>query len=194
MPGLDVVRPADANETVAAWRTILERTKSPAGLCLTRQKVPTFDRSAAGSAEGTARGGYVLFEASAGTPQVILLATGSEVPIAVAARERLEAEGTPTRVVSMPCWEWFAEQDQAYRQAVLPPAVRARVSIEAGSPMGWREWVGEAGEILGLDHFGASAPYTTLYEQFGLTPDRVVAAAHASLARVGATKGSTTGN
>ncbi|HEY0558980.1 MAG TPA: transketolase [Frankiaceae bacterium] len=194
MPGLDVVRPADANETVAAWRTILERTKSPAGLCLTRQKVPTFDRSAAGSAEGTARGGYVLFEASAGTPRVILLATGSEVPIAVAARERLEAEGTPTRVVSMPCWEWFAEQDQAYRQAVLPPAVKARVSIEAGSPMGWREWVGEAGEILGLDHFGASAPYTTLYEQFGLTPDRVVAAAHASLARVGATKGSTTGN
>jgi transketolase len=115
------------------------------------------------------------------------------VSIALAARERLETEGTPTRVVSMPCQEWFAEQDQAYRQMVLPPSVRARVSVEAAVTMGWREFVGDDGESLGLDHYGASAPYTILYEQFGLTPERVVAAAYSSLSKVGATSGSTTG-
>ncbi|WP_460366852.1 transketolase [Actinocorallia lasiicapitis] len=192
IPGLDVVRPADANETVVAWRTILEHTDRPAGLCLTRQKVATFDRNVFASAEGTAKGGYVLADASTGAPEVILIATGSEVEIAVAARETLEAEGTPTRVVSMPCVEWFDAQDAAYRQAVLPPSVRARVSVEAGLALGWRDLVGDAGESVSLEHFGASADYKTLYEQFGITPAHVVAAAKASLTKAG--KGETTGN
>ena len=184
IPGLDVVRPADANEVAVAWRTILEHTDRPAGLALSRQNLPVFDRSVHASAEGTARGGYVLAEATGGTPEVLLLATGSEVQIALAAREALEADGTPTRVVSLPCLEWFGEQDQAYRDSVLPPAVRARVSIEAAVPMGWREYVGDAGRIVGLDHYGASAAYTVLYEQFGLTKGAVVAAARESLAAV----------
>jgi transketolase len=194
IPGLDVVRPADANETVVAWRTILEHTDRPAGLCLTRQNVPTWDRSVYGPAEGTARGGYVLAESSAPIPEVILIATGSEVQIAVAARERLEAEGTPTRVVSMPCLEWFDEQDEAYRQKILPNGVKARVSIEAAVAQSWWRIVGDAGECVSLEHFGASANYQVLYEQFGFTTDRVVAAAHASLSRVGAVRGTTTGN
>ncbi|MFF5025511.1 transketolase [Streptomyces collinus] len=182
IPGLDFVRPADANETAVAWRTILEHNDRPAGLALSRQNLPVFDRTKFASAEGVARGGYVLAEASSGSPEVILLGTGSEVQIAVAARETLEADGIPTRVVSLPCWEWFATQDRAYREQVLPPAVRARVSVEAGVPMGWREFVGDAGRIVGLDHYGASAAYTVLYEQFGLTADAVVAAARESLA------------
>jgi len=194
IPGLDVVRPADANETAVAWRTIIEHTDRPAGLCLTRQNVPTFDRSVFGSAEGVARGGYVLAEASAGLPEVILIATGSEVQIAVAARELLEAEGRSTRVVSMPCVEWFNEQETAYRQQVLPPSVRVRVSIEAGIGQCWRELVGDAGEMLSLEHYGASAAYQILYEQFGLTAERAVVAAHAGLSRAGAETGSTTGN
>jgi transketolase len=197
IPGLDIVRPADANETAVAWRTILEHTDRPAGICLTRQNLPTFDRSpGAGftSAEGMVRGGYVLIEASTGRPQTILLATGSEVSVAVEARERLEAEGLPTRVVSMPCLEWFDAQDAAYRQSVLPPDVRVRVSVEAGVAQGWAKYVGDAGESLGLDHYGASAPYAVLYEQYGLTPDRVVAAVRSSLSKIGATKGETTGN
>src|SRR3712207_3847059 len=123
------------------------------------------------SAEGVARGAYVLADASNGEPEVILLGTGSEVQIAVAARERLEAEGVPTRVVSVPCVEWFADQDEAYKDEVLPPTVRARVSVEAGVPMGWREFVGDAGRIVGLTHYGASAAYGVLYEQFGLTDE-----------------------
>jgi transketolase len=194
IPGLDVVRPADANETVVAWRTILEHTDRPAGLCLTRQNVPTYDRREFGSAEGTARGGYVLVESSAPIPEVILIATGSEVQIAVAARERLEAEGTPTRVVSMPCLEWFTEQDESYRQKILPNGVKARVSIEAAVAQSWWRIVGDAGECVSLEHFGASANYQVLYEQFGFTTDRAVAAAHASLSRVGAVRGTTTGN
>jgi transketolase len=195
IPGLDVVRPADANETAVAWRTILENTDRPAGLALTRQKVPTWDRSQFGSAEGTAKGAYVLADASNGRPEVILIATGSEVQIAVEAREILERDGTPTRVVSMPSVEWFEEQDEAYKQQVLPPAVRARVSVEAGLALGWRCYVGDAGESVSLEHFGASADYKTLYQQFGFTADRVVAAARASLTKVNAAgQGSTTGN
>jgi transketolase len=194
IPGLDVVRPADANETVVAWRTILEHTDRPAGLCLTRQDVPTFDRSTLGSAEGVARGGYVLADASDGQPRVVLVATGSEVQLAVAAREVLEAEGTPTRVVSMPCLEWFRAQDQAYQQQVVPPGVKARVSVEAAVGMGWRDVVGDAGEIVSLEHFGSSAAHSVLFEQYGFTRDRVVAAAHATLERVGVITGSTTGN
>ncbi|MGZ4610716.1 MAG: transketolase [Actinomycetes bacterium] len=193
IPGLDVVRPADANETAVAWRTILEHTDRPAGLALTRQNVPTYDRTVFGSAEGTARGGYVLADASDGQPQVILVATGSEVQLAVAAREVLESEGTPTRVVSMPCVEWFHEQDLAYQQQVIPAGVKARVSVEAAVAMGWRDIVGDAGEIVSIEHFGASAAHTVLFEQFGFTPDRVVAAAHASRERVGLITGTTTG-
>jgi transketolase len=194
VPGLDIVRPADANEVTVAWRTILERAHAPAGLCLTRQNVPTFDRAVYGSAEGVAKGGYVLADAGSGRPEVILIATGSEVQIAMAARDQLEAEGTPTRVVSMPCIEWFREQDQSYKNTVLPPDVQARVSVEAAVSQGWHEWVGAYGECVAIEHFGASAPYAVLYEQFGLTGERVVAAARASLSKLGRTAGSTTGN
>ena len=183
IPGLDVIRPADANETAVAWRTILEHTDRPAGLCLTRQAVPVFDRSVLAPAELTARGGYVLAEAQGGTPQVILIGTGSEVQIALAARDQLQAGGVATRVVSMPCVEWFSEQDAAYRDEVLPPAVRARVSVEAGIALGWRQFVGDLGESVSLEHFGASADYRKLYEEFGITAEAVAQAARASLAR-----------
>ena len=188
IPGLDVVRPADANETAWAWRTILERTHRPAGLILTRQNVPTFERGTAAEgdtlapADGVAAGAYVLAEARGGSPAVILLATGSEVQLALAARETLEADGIGTRVVSVPCREWFDEQDDAYRDRVLPSAVRARVSVEAGIALGWRDLVGDAGRSISLDHFGASADYERLYAEFGITADAVVAAARASLA------------
>ncbi|CAN5400633.1 transketolase [soil metagenome] len=190
IPGLDVIRPADANETAVIWKTVLEHTDRPAGLALSRQNLPVLDADKVGDA---AKGGYVLEEASEGMAQVILIATGSEVSLALTARERLEADGTPTRVVSMPCLEWFYAQDRAYQQHVLPPAVKARVSVEAGVSQGWREVVGEAGEIVAIDHFGASANAKVLFEQFGFTPDRVVAAAHASLERVGQITGTTTG-
>ncbi|NUP50669.1 MAG: transketolase [Catenulispora sp.] len=182
IPGLDFVRPADANETTVAWRTILQRRDRPAGLSLSRQNLPVFDRERFASADGVAKGGYTLAEAAGGSPQVILIGTGSEVQIAVAAREMLEADGVPTRVVSLPCWEWFAAQDRAYREQVLPPDVRARVSVEAGVALGWREFVGDAGRIVSLDHYGASAAYTVLYEKFGITADAVVSAARESLA------------
>jgi transketolase len=179
--GLDVVRPADANETAVAWRTILQNNDRPAGIILSRQNLPVWDRTEFSSAEGTAKGAYVLAEASTGTPEVILMSTGSEVQIAVAAREQLEAAGTPTRVVSIPCQEWFAEQGPAYRDEVLPPTVKARVSIEAAIAMGWREFVGDAGRIVGLDHYGASAAFQKLYDEFGLTAEAVVAAARESI-------------
>ncbi len=184
IPGLAMVRPADANETAVAWRTVLERQTThpgPVGLALTRQNVPTFDRTVFSSAEGTAKGGYILAEASSGTPQVILLGTGSEVQLAVKAREVLEAEGIATRVVSVPSFEWFQEQDQAYRDSVLPPSVKARVSVEAGIAQGWRELVGDHGRIVSLEHFGASADYQVLFEEFGITAERVVAEAHNAL-------------
>jgi transketolase len=194
IPGLDVVRPADATETAVAWRTIIEHIDRPAGLILSRQNLPVLDRSVLASADGAARGGYVLAEASSGTAEVIIIGTGSEVQIALAARDQLEADGTPTRVVSMPCREWFEAQDLAYQQEILPPRIKARVSVEAAVALGWRDFVGDHGESVSIEHFGASAPYQILFEQFGFTADRVVAAAHASLSKVGATKGSTTGN
>jgi transketolase len=187
IPNLDVVRPADANETSWAWRTILGHTDRPAGICLSRQNLPTFDRSPGSGfapADGVARGGYVLVEADGGAPDVILVGTGSEVQIAVAARELLQAEGIATRVVSMPCREWFDAQDAEYRRAVLPPAVRARVSVEAGVAQGWREIVGDAGRTVSLEHFGASADYQTLFREFGFTAEHVAAAARESLATV----------
>ncbi len=194
IPGLDVVRPADANETAMAWKTILGHTDRPAALALSRQNLPTFDRAVLGSVEGVAKGAYVLAEASDGDPQVIILSSGSEVQIALAGRDLLEAEGTPTRVVSVPCLEWFEQQDTAYQATVLPSGVKARVVIEAGIAQSWWRLLGEHGVPVTLEHFGASAPYAVLYEQFGLTADRVVAAAHASLSLLGRTSGSTTGN
>jgi transketolase len=185
IPGLDVVRPGDANETVVAWRTILERSASPAALILTRQGLPILDRSADGghaSADGTARGGYVLADADGGDPEVILIATGSEVQVALDARTLLQDDGVGTRVVSMPCLEWFAEQDDAYREQVLPTSVRARVSVEAGIALGWRSYVGDAGRCISLEHFGASADYKKLYEEFGITAAATAQAARDSLA------------
>ncbi|MEN3611166.1 transketolase [Plantactinospora sp. ZYX-F-223] len=194
IPGLDVIRPADANETAWAWRRALEHTDRPSALALSRQPLPTLDRTELAGADQTVKGGYVLAEASNAQPQVILIGTGSEVQLCLAARERLEAEGTPTRVVSMPCQEWFREQDSAYQDAVLPRDVRARVSVEAGIAMSWRDLIGDSGEAVSLEHYGASAPHSVLFEQFGFTPDRIVAAAHASLTRVGQITGETTGN
>jgi transketolase len=178
IPGLDVVRPADANEAAVVWKTVLEHTDRPAGLILSRQNLPVLEPQQVVDAH---RGGYILADASEGLPKVILVATGSEVSLALKAREQLEADGTPTRVVSMPCLEWFWDQPEAYQQAVLPPLVKARVSIEAAVKMGWREVVGDAGEIVSIDHFGASASGPVLMEQFGFTPDRVVAAARLSI-------------
>ncbi|HET8682640.1 MAG TPA: transketolase [Micromonosporaceae bacterium] len=195
IPGLDVVRPADANETAWAWRCALEHTDRPTALCLTRQNLPVLDRGGdLAPAGGLVRGGYVLADAGNGQPQVVLIGTGSEVQLCLAARERLEDGGVPTRVVSMPCQEWFRAQDEAYRESVLPRGVKARVSVEAGVAMSWRDLVGDAGECVSLEHYGASAPYQVIFEQFGFTPDRVVAAARAALSRVGEVKGSTTGN
>ncbi|MFC8623640.1 transketolase [Streptomyces anulatus] len=183
IPGLDVVRPADANETAVCWRTVLEHHDRPAGLALTRQPLPVLERGdgAYASAEGAARGGYVLADCREGTPDVILVATGSEVHIALEARELLAAEGCDARVVSLPCREWFAEQPYPYQDAVLPPDVRARVSIEAAVAQGWRDVVGDAGRTVSLEHFGASAAYERLYEEFGITPRAVADAARESI-------------
>jgi transketolase len=181
IPGLDVIRPADANETAAAWAALLGKRDRPAALALTRQAVPVYDRKEFAKASNVGRGGYVMAEASSGTPDVILVATGSEVQLAVEAREALEKAGIATRVVSMPCREWFDAQGKAYREKVLPPSVRARVSIEAGATQGWREVVGDAGEVIGIDHYGASADFATLFREFGFTTSAVVAAAKRSL-------------
>jgi transketolase len=184
IPGLAILRPADANETAAAWRAMLVALDGPKGLCLTRQDVPVLEGTSELAREGVERGGYVLAEASTGTPEVILMGTGSEVHLAVAAREVLESEGVPTRVVSMPCVEFFDQQDAAYRESVLPRSVRARVSVEAGIAMPWYRFLGDAGRAVSLEHFGASAPYQTLFTEFGITSDAVAAAARDSLAAV----------
>ena len=191
IPGLDVVRPADANETAVCWRATLQYTDRPIALALSRQNLPVLNPA---TVKDAVKGGYILEEASSGLPEVILLATGSEVSLALSAREQLEAEGRPTRVVSMPCWEWFRSQPASYQQQVLPPDIHARVSVEAGVAQGWREMVGDQGEIISIEHFGASAEGGVLFEQFGFTPDRVVAAAHAALERAGQIRGATTGN
>jgi transketolase len=184
IPGLDVVRPADAHETAWAWKTMLERRQGPAGIALTRQGVPVFERGADyAPASLTAKGGYTLAEASSGKPDVILIATGSEVSLAVEAKTSLESEGIATRVVSMPCVEWFDAQDQAYRDSVLPPTVSARVSVEAGISQGWHRFVGDHGHSVSIEHFGASADYKTLYQEFGMTTDAVVSAAKTVLSR-----------
>jgi len=184
IPNFTVVRPADANETSAAWLEIVRRTSGgPVGIALTRQNVPTFPRGEDGFAgtDGVAKGAYVLIDAEGGNPDVILIATGSEVQLAVAARETLAAEGIQARVVSAPSLEWFAEQEPAYRESVLPASVTARVSVEAGSTPLWRTIVGSTGRSVGIDHFGASADYKTLFEKFGVTADAVVEAARATV-------------
>ncbi|MGP3950570.1 transketolase [Streptomyces sp. 7N604] len=183
IPGLNMVRPADANETAIAWREVMRRHSAdpaPHGLALTRQNVPTYELN-----EDAAKGGYVFLEADGGSPEVILVATGSEVQLAVRAREKLQATGVPTRVVSMPCVEWFEEQDPGYRDSVLPPSVRARVAVEAGIGLTWHRYVGDAGRVVSLEHFGASADYKVLFREFGLTADAVEAAARESLAAAG---------
>ena len=189
IPGLDIVRPGDAQETAWAWKTILERREGPAGIALTRQNLPVYERGdgeahgdTLASAKYVARGAYVLAEAPSGTPDVIFIATGSEVQLALAAREELKADGINARVVSAPCLEWFEEQDAAYRESVLPAAVTARVSIEAGLALTWRSYVGDAGRSVSLEHFGASADYKTLFTKFGITTEAAVAAARDSIA------------
>ena len=186
IPGLDVVRPADANETVAAWQTILGHTDRPAGLALTRQNVPVFPRGTDGFAttDDVHRGGYTLIDAESGSPDVVLIGTGSEVQLAVEARDQLAEKGVSARVVSMPCREWFDAQDQAYRDSVVPPIVKARVSVEAAVSMGWRDVIGEHGRCVSLEHFGASADYATIYREFGITAEAVVLAAEDSLRSV----------
>ncbi|MDE0573150.1 transketolase [Demequina sp. B12] len=180
IPGLDVVRPADANETAQAWRGILERHDRPAGIILTRQGVPTFDRSTVASAEGVLRGGYVLSDVD-GTPDVLLVGTGSEVQYALAAQELLAQDGIKARVISMPCREWFNEQDDEYRSAVLPSEVKARVVIEAGIAQSWYDLAGDAGRIISIEHYGASADANLLFEKYGFTAQNVADKARESL-------------
>jgi len=180
IPDLVVIRPADANETVEAWQVAIERTNGPTLLALTRQKVPTLIRPA--DAGGVARGGYIVADSEGSEPDIILMATGSEVSIALAARRQLAEGGTEARVVSLPSWELFRAQDRAYRDSVLAPSVRARIAIEAGVEMGWHEWIGEDGSFIGMTGFGASAPAAQLFEHFGITAEAIVSEAQRLLA------------
>jgi len=181
MPGLAVVRPADAAETVTAWKWAIETRDRPTALILTRQDLPVLDRSVLASDENLERGAYVLSDPAEKQPGAIIIATGSEVHVALAAQEILSAEGVPVRVVSMPCWEAFEDQTEEYRESVLPSSVKARVSVEAGSTLGWERWVGEGGRAIGIDRFGASAPGPMLMAEFGFTPERVAAEVRALL-------------
>ncbi|MBI4636785.1 MAG: transketolase [Candidatus Rokubacteria bacterium] len=183
IPGLVILRPADANEVVEAWRVIMEARHEPVALILTRQPLPTFDRSRLAPASGLRQGAYVLADAPEGRPEVLLLATGSEVALCVGAHERLAAEGIRARVVSMPSWELFEHQSREYRERVLPPSVTARVAVEEASTFGWAQYVGPAGHVIGMHTFGASAPLKELARKFGFTVDNVVAAARAQLGR-----------
>ncbi len=184
IPGLDVVRPGDANETTACWKAILEHTDRPAGLALSRQNVPVFPRGEDGYTDtsNVHRGAYVLLDVDGGLPDVVLIGTGSEVQLAVAAREQLAADGIRARVVSMPCREWFDAQEASYRETVIPPTVKARVSVEAGIAQGWREVVGDHGRIVSVDGYGASADYARIYTEYGITAEAVANAAKDSIA------------
>jgi transketolase len=181
IPHLTVIRPADAPETACAWRVALEHRSGPVAMALTRQKVPPIDREKFATAEGLLRGGYVLAEAEGGRPGVILIGSGSEVAVCLFAREILQKEGVPTRVVSMPSLEIFARQDAGYRAQVLPPEVPAKLAVEAGTPVGWHRWIGDGGAVLGVERFGASAPYQRIFTEFGFTPENVAAHARALL-------------
>jgi transketolase len=175
IPGLSFIRPGDATETAEAWRAALRHSDGPVALALTRQKLPILDRKKYAPAAGLHRGAYVLAEAPGGKPDVVLIGTGSEVSVALAAQEQLGAAGVPARVVSMPCWEFFEQQDREYRESVVPRSVRLRVAIEAAVPFGWERWVGEDGLVIGLDRYGASAPYEVLMKNFGFTGESVAA-------------------
>ena len=173
IPGLTFIRPCDAAETVEAWRAALRHTSGPVALSLTRQKVPPIDRARYAAEDGLHRGAYILAESDGGAPEVVVIATGSEVHVALGARDLLQAKGTPTRVVSMPCWELFAAQPASYRESVIPKTACLRVSVECATPFGWERWVGDNGLIIGIDHFGASASYEILLKEFGFTPEKV---------------------
>jgi transketolase len=179
IPRLLVIRPADANETVVAWRLAVETQERPVALILTRQDIPILDRTELAAAEGLRQGGYVLAEAAQGEPNLILMASGSEVSLALEARRALQADGIRARVVSMPSWKLFDAQPQAYRDSVLPPSVRARLAIEAGAPLGWHRYVGDCGQVLGVERFGASAPGAKVMREYGFTVENVVERARA---------------
>jgi transketolase len=183
IPGLVTIRPGDANEVAEAWRVILEFRHRPAALVLTRQALPTLDRTRYAAASGLARGAYVLADAPDGKPELLLLATGSEVSLCLAAHEHLVKAGIRSRVVSMPSWELFHDQPAAYRDTVLPPSVTARVAVEQASSLGWERYVGTHGRVIGMSTFGASAPLKELQKKFGFEPERIVAAAHEALGR-----------
>jgi transketolase len=182
IPGLITLRPADANEVVEAWRVIIGLQHRPACLVLSRQPLPTIDRTRYASAAGLARGAYVVADAAGGKPAVILIGTGSEVALCVQVYEALTLEGIAVRIVSMPSWELFEQQDQAYRDSVLPPEITARVSVEEGSVIGWDRYVGSAGDKIGMHTFGSSAPLKDLLKKFGFTPEKVLAAAKRQIA------------
>jgi transketolase len=183
IPGLVTFRPADANEVVEAYRYIMQLRHKPAALALSRQPLPTLDRNKYASASGVARGGYVLADAPGGNPEVILIASGSEVAVAIDAHEKLAAEGIRSRVVSMPSWEVFEQQPKEYRESVLPPKVTARVSVEQASTFGWERYVGSSGRMIGMHTFGASAPLKELQKKYGFEPGRVVEVAKEVLGR-----------
>jgi transketolase len=183
IPGMTMIRPADANEVVEAYRTVLQFRHRPAAFALSRQVLPIFDRSKYASAAGVARGAYVMADATGGPPQIILIASGSEVALAIGAHETLTADGVRSRVVSMPSWELFEEQPQSYRDTVLPPSVAARIAIEQGSVLGWDRYVGPSGKIVGMHTFGASAPLKSLLQRYGFEPDRIVTLAKEMLGR-----------
>jgi len=185
IPNMIVLRPADSNEVREAYKVIFGLKSEPACLVLSRQKLPVFDRSRYAPASGLARGAYVMADAENGDPKVILIASGSEVQLCIAAYERLKREGTAARVVSMPSWELFEKQDERYRHEVLPPKIKARVAVELGAVIGWDRYAGESGAILGMHSFGASAPAADLMRKFGFLADNVIAAATAQIARNG---------
>jgi transketolase len=183
IPGLTLLRPADANEVVEAYRTIMQLRHQPAAIVLSRQPLPTFDRSKYASAAGVARGAYVMADAPDGSPEIILIATGSEVSLIIDAHETLLTQGISSRVVSMPSWDIFEHQPQSYRDSVLPPKVTARIAVEQASTLGWDRYVGSAGVVIGMKTFGGSAPLKELQKKFGFQPERVVAAAKELLGR-----------
>ncbi len=188
MPRLRMIRPGDANETARAWRFALRETEAPTGLALSRQGVPTLDPDSVPD-DAIERGAYVLRDAGNGNPDVILIATGTELPLAIESADALASDGVDVRVVSMPCMENFDEQDQDYRDSVLPPSVRARVAVEAASPFGWDRWIGPDGAFVGMSTFGESGPAKEVYAHFGITSEHVAQAAREAMDRVGARSG-----
>ena len=183
MPNIHVIRPADANEVVYGWRAAVQRTNGPTMLVLSRQGLPIYDRSKVAPAEGLLKGAYILSRERGETPHIILMASGSEVQLVMEAQDMLAADSIDARVVSMPCWELFSEQSHEYRDQVLPPEVKPRLAVEAGVPLGWHQWVGDGGDIIAIDKFGASAPAKENFKQYGFTVENVVQRAKKLLAK-----------